>query len=399
MKASYKALLLGSAVALTLGLGSCGKSEGNQPDPTPVSPSVDNALITADEATANNSSISVLKTAAQQGLKVKLISTHKNGSGGYNLLLSNERLVQVYFVGESRALRQSSNAGTTKNPIAAVDFAQKGKAIFTLLDKSKIELARVDTEETGAFEASQSVAPESKFLFSLLGDEEQFLGKTHSKAKAIEVIEDGKVRYKMSYNSLGFFTKIEEVGYDENGALEPRENDVTDFTWSGERLMNIEVVERDFFATKTIEDIVKLTFEYNQANQALVKSFVLNGANRVFSITYQPTERTVTATSDVSKAIFSYNEHYMLTKMVEYDKNASAHWITDDTTTYEYNAQGDLSKIVETHTASNGDTDTKEESFVYEYDSKGNWTKRTKTTKSNGRTNPETKVHTRKITY
>lgn len=399
MKASYKALLLGSAVALTLGLGSCGKSEGNQPDPTPVNPSVNNALITADEATANNSSISVLKTAAQQGLKVKLISTHTNGSGGYNLLLSNERLVQVYFVGESRALRQSSNAGTTKNPIAAVDFAQKGKAIFTLLDKSKIELARVDTEETGAFEASQSVAPESKFLFAIIGDRLQQFGRTHSKVKAIEVIEDGKVQYKMSYNSQGFFTKIEEFDYDSNGAPEPNNTDVMDFTWSGERLTVFDYINRKTHGGISAQDVYKIVYDYNDANQAIIKTFSENGVNKVITITYQPTERTITIVDDEFKDIVSYNEHYMLTKWLDYNKDASGSWKLGDTRTYEYNAQGDLSKIVEVYTGSDGDTDTTEESFVYEYDAKGNWTKRTRTLKNTENTNGHTTVLTRRITY
>lgn len=405
MRKSYKAILFASTLALGLGLGSCSKSDGNEPNPSPVNPTTSPQLISASEAQVNNKSISILRSAAEQKLKVKQISTLAGGTGGYNVLLSDERLVQIYIAGTARSLRQGTSSNTEQNPVAAVDFAQKGKAIFTLLDKSKIELDRTDANESGTLAAAQSVAPESKFLFTLLLDDEQLLGKTHTKAKVIEILRDNRIDMKLSYNEQGLLKEIMDYAYNMDGSIQPLGLDEARLTWSGERLEIFDYTSRESDGRQSDEDIYKLILEYNSANQAVVKSLTHNGLAKRAVVSYQPQERTITVLSgegdEQDKTVHTYNEYYQLVKEEDYDILASGAWELDEIRTFEYNQQGDLAKTTIRRVPSqSGASYESETTYKYEYDAKGNWTKRTETYKRlDYTTDIDTYVLTRRITY
>lgn len=399
MRTFYKALILVSALALPLGLGAYAKSEGNPTIPTSVSLNINDQLITADEAKANEKGISILRTTAQNGYKVKQVSTFTSGSGGYNILLSNERLIQLYFVDTDSSTSKSSISNTTKNPIVAIDFGQKGKATITLLDKSKIELARTDETETTVFDSSQSVSPESQVLLSNFLIDKRELFRTHSKAKAIEVMQDGRLEAKFTYNNQGFLTTSDLLIYHDEGILKPMGSYNAVFTWAGERLINLELTERMIERESQEEDSHKVIFEYNQANQAFVKSFNGDGESRVLSIGYQPEERTVTMIENNMKYLLLYDEHYMLTKYICTVIEGPRNWVFEDNISYEYNEQGDITKRIEEFPKMDFLSKTREVDYSYEYDERGNWTKRIETTKWSGRPDISTTVFTRKIFY
>lgn len=390
MKKSYQSLALVVALGLGLGLASCSGKEKDAPQPQVVQPT-ESAKITAEEAQVNTASIDVLRAAEQAKLRIKQVSSLPAGKG-YNVLLSDDRLVTLYIAGQARSLRQATQPTSVDNPIKSVDLGTKGVVVFHLVDGSRISLLRADENAQGALAANQSVAPESKFFFSYLGDDDALLATLRSKAKSMTIREEREETQ----------VTFDELGNIKTSTMKSIANEATDgysrseaivYTWLGERLLGASAKYKYTESGTTYETVVSLQFEYNQLNQALLKSLTRNNVpNNNTTLNYHPAERRISIVTDEDKYNIFYDEYYRLIKHEEISKRENGQWDEGYIETYTYNKEGDIASI---------ETKTSIERFTYEYDAKGNWTKRTevRTYKDSTTDSERTSVVTRQIIY
>ncbi|MDY3090462.1 MAG: hypothetical protein SOW66_05045 [Porphyromonas sp.] len=390
MKKLYQSLALVVALGLGLGLASCSGKEKDAPQPQVVQPT-ESAKITAEEAQTNTASIGVLRAAEQAKLRIKQVSSLPAGKG-YNVLLSDDRLVTLYIAGQARSLRQATQPTSVDNPIKSVDLGTKGVVVFHLADGSRISLLRADENAQGALAANQSVAPESKFLFSLLGGDLSSMDKLHSKAKSMTIVNDQREEYQVAFDELGNIktSTMKSIENEDSGGY--RSTATTVYTWEGERLIKVGYTRRYTEGESSGETSTALQFGYNQLNQAEIKSLIQNNKPVNITLSYYPAERRLSYVTDDEQSTLFYDEFYRLVRQEVIWKKEDGQWDEADVSTYTYNKNGDILSI---------ETETTIERFTYEYDAKGNWTKRTevRTYKDSTMSSERTSVVTRKIVY
>ncbi|MDY5858840.1 MAG: hypothetical protein SPK09_06420 [Porphyromonas sp.] len=388
MNKLYQSLALVVALGLGLGLASCSGKEKDAPQPQVVQPT-ESAKITAEEAQTNTASIGVLRAAEQAKLRIKQVSSLPAGKG-YNVLLSDDRLVTLYIAGQARSLRQATQPASVDNPIKSVDLGTKGVVVFHLADGSRISLLRADENAQGALAANQSVAPESKFLFSLFGGDLSSMVKLHSKAKSMTIVNDQRNEYQVAFDELGNIKTSTMKTIENEDFWGSRSTETTVYTWEGERLIKVEHTDRYTAGESSGETSIALQFGYNQLNQAEIKSMIRNNKPVNITLSYYPAERRLSyVTADDQGTVF-YDEFYRLVRSESRNERELGQDVYAET--YTYNKEGDVASI---------ETRTSIERFTYEYDAKGNWTKRTEVeTYKDSTMGPErTSVVTRKIVY
>lgn len=397
MRTFYKALILVSALALPLGLGSCNKRDKDEPYPSVLIPT-ETTMLSSDEASVNTRSIAVLRDATERKLSVKQVSTFTSGSGGYNILLSDERLVQVYTGKVAGSLRQSVAGNTTPNPISSINLNQRGSITMTIVNSPALQLRRSEERAVGALSAEESIAPESKFLLtSIMFDAKRVL-ETHSRVRRLELTEFYDRLYNLDFDRRGYCTNIEYILEDRQGNYRDTRDKYTNLSWSGERITEASYKTYKPNGVSTGPYTVYTRFVYEPGEQKISKIIHSDLWTTETMVTYQPTNRTVTTLSAESKIVYSYNEYYQLTKVEHYKKDANDQWVATQNEIYSYNQQGDIEEYILTLTT--GDEPIPYEQYYdYKYDERGNWIVRWESFRTTRLTHIRRQEYTRKIFY
>lgn len=397
MRTFYKALILVSALALPLGLGSCNKSDKDEPYPSVLIPT-ETTMLSSDEASVNTRSIAVLRDAAERKLSVKQVSTFTSGSGGYNILLSDERLVQVYTGKVAGSPRQSMAGNTTPNPISSINLNQRGSITMTLTNNQDLQLRRSEERAVGALSAEESIAPESKFLLTHSYYRTEQILSTHSRVSRLEITEDGNRLWNMNFNNQGYCTRIDHIMENHYGSLRSNSDRYSTYSWQGERFTEVShrASKRNGMPTKPYT--IHTSFVYEPGEQTISKIVQSDEGTTETKVSYQPSERTTTLLRAESKTVYSYNEYYQLTKVEHYRQGTNGQWVATQNQTYSYNDRGDVKEYVHSVTDTTIPVSSKYY-YSYEYDERGNWIRQTESLDAENFISTARNIYIRKIFY